>query len=111
MNKILVTGANGFVGTSVCNALADRDISFTRAVRKKKYQTDVQIKDMTATTDWSEALHQCDAVIHLAARVHVMNDKAIDPMDAYREVNVRGTINLARQAADQGVKRLVFVSS
>lgn len=64
-----------------------------------------------ATTDWSVALEHVDTVIHLAARVHVMEDKAADPLEAFRQANVEGTLNLASQAAQSGAKRFVFVSS
>ena len=66
---------------------------------------------MTASTDWYTALNGVQAVVHCAARVHVMQDNATDPLQAYREVNVHGTLNLARQAAHTGVRRFVFVSS
>ena len=62
-------------------------------------------------TPWIEALSRVDLVIHLAARVHILRDNTLDPMAAFRSVNVDGTLNLARQAADAGVKRFVFVSS
>ncbi len=62
-------------------------------------------------TDWSVALSDVDVVVHLAARVHVMEDIADDPLVEFRKVNVDGTLNLARQAAAAGVKRLVFASS
>lgn len=64
-----------------------------------------------ADTVWSEALAGCDAVVHLAARVHVMQDTAADPLREFRTVNTEGTLNLARQAAAAGVRRLVFLSS
>lgn len=66
---------------------------------------------MTDSTDWNLALKGVQAVVHCAARVHVMQDDATDPLQAYREVNVNGTLNLARQAAQAGVRRFVFVSS
>jgi UDP-glucose 4-epimerase len=62
-------------------------------------------------TNWTEALREVDAVFHLAARVHVMKDTAVDSLAEFRKVNVLGTLNLARQAAAVGVKRFVFVSS
>jgi nucleoside-diphosphate-sugar epimerase len=62
-------------------------------------------------TDWTNAVSNVDVVIHLAARVHVMKDTAADPLAEFLKVNLHGTINLARQAADAGVKRLVYVSS
>src|SRR5690606_364057 len=56
-----------------------------------------------ATTDWSLALADISVVIHSAARVHVMHDTASEPLAKFREVNVDGTLTLARQAADAGV--------
>ncbi len=74
-------------------------------------QSQFQVGNLTGTMDWSDALSGCDAIIHLAARVHVMSDKVNDPLVAYREVNVDATMNLARQAVESGIKRFVFVSS
>ena len=62
-------------------------------------------------TDWRDELVDCDVVVHLAARVHVMYDASIDPLAEFRRVNVQGTLNLARQAAASGVRRFVFISS
>jgi UDP-glucose 4-epimerase len=66
---------------------------------------------MSPNIDWSRAVNGIDALVHCAARVHVMKDDATDPLEAYREVNVSGTLNLARQAAQAGVRRFIFVSS
>jgi UDP-glucose 4-epimerase len=66
---------------------------------------------MNAETDWGLGLQGCYSVIHCAARVHVMKDKVADPLNAYREVNVGGTLNLARQAAAAGVGRFICLSS
>jgi len=71
----------------------------------------VAIGDISAATNWSTALHGADAVIHLAARVHVMRDTAIDPLAEFRLVNTQGTLNLARQAATAGVRRFIFLST
>lgn len=71
----------------------------------------VQVGDLLPSADWGTALKGIDAVVHCAARVHVMQDDVTDPLQAYREVNVSGTLNLARQAARAGVRRFVFVSS
>ncbi len=73
--------------------------------------TAVKVGNQSSTTDWSNALHGVDVVVHCAARVHVMQDGASDPLAAYRRVNVEGTLNLARQAAARGVRRFIFVSS
>ena len=115
---ILVTGATGFVGSALVMRLAaDPDCKgVVAAVRRKadlrpEGVRQVQVGDLLPTTDWGMALQGIDAVVHCAARVHVMRDDATDPLQAYREVNVNGTLNLARQAAQAGVVRFVFVSS
>jgi len=71
----------------------------------------IVISDISHATNWSTALSSVDVVIHLAARVHIMNDTSADPLAEFRKVNVEGTLNLARQAANAGVKRFIFVSS
>ena len=67
--------------------------------------------DVNGTSDWRAALRDVDAVIHCAARVHILEETAADPLQAFRDVNVAGTANLARQAADAGVKQFLFLSS
>lgn len=114
MMKILVTGASGFVGRWLCAELVGQGFTVMAAVREKTLLencTPVVINDINHTTNWSTALPDVDVVVHLAARVHVMNDNVIDPLAEFRNVNVDGTFNLARQAAKAGVKRFIFVSS
>lgn len=111
MSNILVTGASGFVGTALCVELERLSIACTAAVRKASNPAQLAVGELSTTTDWSQALAGCDAVIHLAARVHVMNDTSDDPLAAFRAVNVAASVHLARQAAQHGVKRFVFVSS
>lgn len=67
--------------------------------------------NLEPSSDWSTALTGCDVIVHAAARVHVMQERAQDPLAEFRRVNVVGTLNLARQAADAGVRRFVFLSS
>ncbi len=67
--------------------------------------------DLSSTTDWSSALRGVKTVVHCAARVHMMSDDAQYSLEAYRDVNVLATINLARQAARAGVRRFIFISS
>jgi nucleoside-diphosphate-sugar epimerase len=113
---ILVTGGSGFVGSALLKQLL-KDGFEVRASARSCLSTALkgvqfhQIGDMTATTDWSAALKGVQAVVHCAARVHVMQDDATDLLQAYREVNVKGTLNLANQAIQAGVRRFVFVSS
>lgn len=102
--SILVTGASGFVGRSLCPALETAGYA-VRAVGR-----DV-VGDISPATDWTPHLDGVDTVIHLAARAHVMSDIAAEPLEAYRHVNTGGTLNLARQAAAHGVRRMIFISS
>ena len=111
MKKILVTGASGFMGTEVCNTLRARGIPFVAAVRKGDHDGQCEVGDITSSTKWDNALFGCDVIIHLAARVHVMNENTCASLDAYRTINVDGTLNLAKQAVAHGIKRFVFVSS
>lgn len=113
--KVLVTGANGFVGTAVVNAAAAAGWQVRAAVRDMSAPRPAQAHECVAAhlerDDWSEPLRGVDAVIHLAARVHVMRERAVDPLSAFRAVNVTATRRLAQAAADTGVRRFVFVSS
>ena len=112
--KILVTGANGFVGQVLVNALEKHDITYWGAVRRinKNFNTNfIEVGDIDDKTNWRGALKDVDVVIHLAARVHVMNEQSANPLVAFNNVNVEGMQNLALQAAKENVKRFVFVSS
>jgi nucleoside-diphosphate-sugar epimerase len=113
--KCLITGANGFVGRPLCAELQRRGQSVRGAMRSHGQLSaageTVIVGEVDAGTKWDYALRDVDTVIHLAARVHVMKDKAADPLTEFLKVNLYGTANLAQQAAGAGVKRLVFVSS
>lgn len=113
---VLLTGATGFVGSALQQRIIiDGEYNLTIAIRNladaPSTVRTVLVADLTAETDWSEALQCIDVVIHSAARVHVMNDTSADPLVEFRKVNVDGTLRLARQAVAAGVKRFVFVSS
>ncbi|MFA5919748.1 MAG: SDR family oxidoreductase [Methylococcaceae bacterium] len=113
--SILVTGANGFVGKPLCVELL-RQGQIVRAVtRSANLQVEnieaVSVFTIDGKTDWTAALYGVNVVIHLAARVHVMKDTAIDALAEFRRVNVEGTLNLARQAVEAGVQRFIFISS
>jgi len=99
-------------------ALTRRDISVRCATRNTPRTTafDVGVEkvivgNIVADTSWREALTDVDAVVHLAAKVHVQHAQGPDALESYRAVNTAGTVNLARQAAKAGVSRFVFVSS
>lgn len=115
---ILVTGATGFVGKAALQRLLAEDDCprVAVAVRRDGQQWPDSVVqhvtgDLDPFADWSVALAGISAVIHLAARVHVMQEATADPLAEFRRVNVQGTLNLARQAASAGVRRFVFVSS
>lgn len=112
---MLVTGANGFVGRALCDEAAAQGFRVRGATRTVCHLAgaaeNVIVGPCDNETDWTHALFDIDAVIHLAARVHVMHDESSDPLAEFRKVNVAGAENLARQAARAGVKRLVYVSS
>jgi nucleoside-diphosphate-sugar epimerase len=114
--RVLITGATGFVGSAAIAALKAQGHSLIAAVRRPLTPGVEAIRiapvgDIGPDTDWQSALDGCEAVVHLAARVHVMRDRHPDPLAAYRHVNVAGTHRLAEQAAAAGVRRFVFVSS
>lgn len=113
---ILVTGATGFVGGALVRRLAGEGMPVRAAVRREKARLPtgvefVHVGALAAETDWREAIVGVDVVVHSAARVHVMAETAGDPMLEFRRTNVDGTLSLARQASEAGVRRFVFVSS
>ena len=113
--KVLTTGSTGFVGKSLLSALDAKRylISTTRRAHSdcdSCFDSHV-VNNIDASTNWSPALNGADAVIHLAARVHIMRDTTRDQLAAFRQVNMDGTLNLARQAAAIGVRRFIFLST
>jgi nucleoside-diphosphate-sugar epimerase len=127
MTRILVTGANGFVGRVLCRRLLDAGYVPRAGLRSRTSWPELQaatpglsefavIGDLGAGAnlagpDLKAALENVAVVVHLSARVHMMHDDAVDPIQEYRRVNVDGTEALARAAAETGVRRMVFVST
>ncbi|WP_244807502.1 UDP-glucose 4-epimerase family protein [Caballeronia zhejiangensis] len=114
--RIAITGANGFVGRAVSRALAARGIGATGLVRRDaQCEPGVDVRHIDGLDSIApEAFAGCDAVIHLAARVHVMADAAAQSqavLEAYRAVNVDGTLAAAESARRAGVTRFVMMSS
>jgi UDP-glucose 4-epimerase len=113
--QVLVTGANGFVGSALCAEAVSRGMA-VRGITRAPCDLPIGVENIAVggidgSTDWLDVLADCEVVVHLAARVHVMADTAANPLAEFRRVNVQGTLNLARQAAAAGVRRFVFVSS
>ena len=116
----LVTGAAGFVGRHLCRHLCrhlagqEYDVrgSVRAGARERRDGIDYMASgEIDETTDWRPLLEGVEAVVHAAGRVHVSRERAPDPRAAFRRVNAAGTARLARQAAEAGVRRFVYLSS
>ena len=108
---VLVTGYSGFVGSHLLHKLKPlANVNFLG--RSVPYNCHKHLKaSISPDEDYSSILTDVSVVIHIAARAHIMNDNATNPLDEFRYVNTQGTLNLARQAVSAGAKRFIFVSS
>ena len=113
--RVLVTGATGFVGGWLVPELQAAGHDVVAAVRTPGSAPAGAIEAVVANIDgmtrWEGLLDGVDAVVHLAARVHVMSDTAADHLAEFRRVNRDGTVQLARACVGHGVRRFVFLSS
>ncbi len=111
--RILVTGASGFVGSALRGRLVaiGHEVTGIYRAAPSRGAGPALIGALEANQDWSALPRDCDALVHTAARVHILNDRARDPLAEYRRTNVEGTLNLARQAAQAGLRRFVFLST
>ena len=109
--NILLSGSSGFVGSVLLEKLNVNKVTMltrnTDLVDDKSY---FYCKDFLSF-DFKNRFNDINVFIHCAARVHVMKDASVNPIEEYREVNTAGTLNLARQAVEAGVKRFIFISS
>jgi nucleoside-diphosphate-sugar epimerase len=115
MKKIFVTGASGFIGNPLCKTLSNSNFFVRGSIRSDDlFLTNNQIEyvsvgNINHQTYWKDILNGIDCIIHCAGRAHRMNENK-DP-DVYSLINTEATKNLAEQAAEVGVKRLIFLSS
>ena len=117
MKKILVTGALGFIGQSLCKTLSKSGKSVRGIVRSQNAFSKnpdieyVSVGDIVHKKDWKNILVDIDCIIHCAGRAHIMSETKSDTLKIYRSVNVDVTKRLAEEAAAAGVRRLIFLSS
>lgn len=116
--RVLVTGANGFVGTSTCSYLQERGWAVIGVVRRPEAVRrlprgveGVVVGDIGPDTDWRQALRHVKAVVHLAAHVHRLHEQASNSIVEYRRVNVEGTRCLLDACSKVGVQRFLYMSS
>ncbi len=104
MKKIFITGSNGFIGQNLTSELSKQKIDFAPGTR-------ALYGDISTQNNWKDILLGCDSVVHLAARVHVMNENSNDPISEFRKYNVDATINLALAAKKSGIRKFIYLSS
>lgn len=118
--NIFITGANGFVGKALCEELLSRKFHVRAVVRSAEKQKQLiekfreiecGVQENFHKTDWLPFLEGIDTIVHLASRVHVMNEQLENPLNEYRRINVNLTEQLAEAAIKAGVKRFVYISS
>ncbi|ACJ39535.1 NAD-dependent epimerase/dehydratase family protein [Acinetobacter baumannii] len=112
--KILITGSTGFLGKFLCQYLSNKDYSVIAHTRTPQVFSQSNIENINF--DLNQNLEELDldgvqVVIHCAGRAHVMNETAASPLNAYRQINVKGTLNLAKKAVQSGVRRFIYLSS
>lgn len=110
MKRLLITGYSGFVGSNLVKQLQS-SYQLNLLGRKPSNCGNVFTHNLDSSSLYSVALVNVEVVVHCAARVHIMDDTASDPLNEFRAVNTKGTLNLAKQAAAAGVKRFIFLSS
>jgi len=112
--KVSVVGASGFVGRQLCPLLSAHGFDVTAVVREPGSGapfSEFVIGDIASTPNWSQGLAGVNVVVHLAARVHVMNDESGSPLREYRKVNTDSTMHLAKSAVAAGVQRFIYLST
>lgn len=114
MRRVLVTGANGFIGKALCQALAASSYKVSglvRTVREPVPGVEYVEVDLEHSDSLDVACQDVDCIVHLAGRAHVLNEHDQRPLEAFRRANCDSTLRLAQQALASGVRRFIFISS
>ncbi len=116
LSNIMVTGADGFIGSHLCQILDTTNYVVRRVIFQQLPHHNPAINwfsigDIGFAPDWSSALESIEAIVHLAGRAHILREAKANPLAEYRRVNVNATLTLAQAAAAANVRRFVFVSS
>jgi nucleoside-diphosphate-sugar epimerase len=115
--KILVTGTTGFIGSALIKHLAHIQdlcvVGMVRSIKDIPVSTTVEFRlgELGNSNKKTIDLSDIDLIIHTAGRAHIMKDGSANPIEEFRRVNTFGTLDLARSAANSGVKRFIFLSS
>ncbi|MFL1515077.1 NAD-dependent epimerase/dehydratase family protein [Pseudomonas prosekii] len=114
--KILITGATGFIGQELLQQLiAKKHTDLTALVRSLSEELPSEVAQVliSSNVNWTDAPFPkgVTTLIHLAGRAHVLKEVSSSPLDLYRADNVEFTLDLARRALASGVKRFIFISS
>ena len=109
--KVVVTGANGFIGSALCAHLSNLGHEVVPIIRRGSEFPLGQIVLPNDEQMWKFVLNRCDVVIHLAGRAHVMRERDPNPLGAFRAANLEPTMQLALRAVEASVKRFIFISS
>lgn len=118
MSDVLITGSTGFIGSALVKRIALSE-SYLPVITAHHTQLTyptagtkvVEVTKPISKANWCAALDGVETVIHTAARVHIMNDTTLNPIEEFRKINTQWPLDLARQAAALGVKRFIFISS
>lgn len=112
MTKLLITGANGFIGRALFNRLLDDKANVYGGVRHATTADNfVKTPTLGASEEWGAVLEGFEIVVHTAGRAHILKEKSNKPLEVFRAINTAGTIKLAEDCAAAGVKRFIFISS
>lgn len=112
MDKVLLTGYSGFIGGHLLKKLMPSySVSLLGRKQPLEKQLDYYQSEINEQSNFSQALANINTVIHCAARIHIMTEDGENPLSEFRKVNTQGTLNLAKQAVDAGVKRFIYIST